>query len=119
MTVRYQQIDMAASKAAAREAALQRKTCEGCALLRIWPRPMCAGEKSPHFRTVRDTYHDRCEFYALKGVQTAPEPPPAPEPARPKPKRMKLVRVRGTDRVVSADEYDRLLARSRAGRVSP
>lgn len=119
MTIRFQHIDIEAAKASAREAALARKTCEGCTALRTYPRPMCAGEKSPHFRTVRDTYHERCQVYSVgmgKGEQPAPPTqPPAPEP--PKPKRMKLVRVRGSDRVVSADEYDRLQARMR--RVSP
>lgn len=65
MTIRYQQTDIAAAKAAARETALARKTCEGCAALQTWPRPQCKGETSPHFRQVRDTYHDRCQVYSV------------------------------------------------------
>jgi hypothetical protein len=45
-----------------------RQTCEGCAHLRIHPRPMCAGEGSPHERRPRETYHDRCRAYSVKGV---------------------------------------------------
>ena len=117
MTARFSQIDIAASKAAAREAASGRKTCEGCALLRTYTRPMCAGEKSPHFRTARDTYHERCQWYSVRGhegrIVTPDMPPPEPEP-EPTRKRMKLVKVRGSDRVVTEKEYDRLLAKNRS-----
>jgi hypothetical protein len=94
-------------------------TCEGCAALRTYPRPMCSGEASPHFRTARDTYHARCASYSVKGVEAppvvkkAPPPPPPAKPHRP----ARLVKLRGVDRVVSEEEYDRLMARSRGRRV--
>lgn len=112
MTARFAHIDIANARASAREALVQRKTCEGCAALRRIPTPMCAREQSPHFRSARDTYHDRCQWYAVAGQEPKPpEPKPAPEP--PKSKRMKLVKVRGTNRLVTEAEYDRLLARGR------
>jgi hypothetical protein len=33
---------------------------------------MCKGEDSPHFRTVRDTYHERCHAFSV----SRPEPKP-------------------------------------------
>ena len=55
-------------RAAAQAAQLvSRQTCEGCAFLRIHPRPMCAAETSANFRRPRDTYQDRCPSYAVKG----------------------------------------------------
>lgn len=116
MTLRTKMQDIEHAKAVAREVTQsQRKTCEGCALLRIYPRPMCSGEQSPHFRTARDTYHPRCQWFSVRGSDGKPAPvaqpePPAPQPAR---KKMKLVRVRGSDRVVSEAEYDQLMARKR------
>lgn len=68
MTRRNQQHDV---KQAASQAAqlVTRQTCEGCAHLRIHPRPMCAAEASPHGRKPRETYHDRCGWYEVKGRQ--------------------------------------------------
>jgi len=48
-----------------------RRTCEGCAHLRIHPRPMCAGDQSPHERTPRETYHERWGWYQVKGRERA------------------------------------------------
>jgi hypothetical protein len=71
-------------KQAASQAAqlVTRQTCEGCAFLRIHPRPMCLSETSPNWRTPRDTYQDRCNAYAVKGrqqpkqnVTSVPRPP--------------------------------------------
>lgn len=110
-------IDLEGARISAREMVMQRKTCEGCAMLRTYPRPMCAGEKSPHFRTVRDTYHERCPVYHVAGMQPAP---PKPEPAPPPPAkkgRVKMVRLRGIDRVVTESEYDALLAQNAKRRV--
>jgi hypothetical protein len=61
-------------KRAAAQAAqlIQRQTCEGCAFLRIHPRPMCAAETSANFRRPRDTYQDRCSSYAVKGRSQHP-----------------------------------------------
>jgi hypothetical protein len=110
MTTRFKQIDMENSKAIAREMNA-RRTCEGCAFLVTHLRPRCMGETSPNFRTPRDTYHERCGVYAVRGrdgkpVERKPEPAPPPVEKR---KRMRLVEVRGTNRVVSEAEYDRLL----------
>jgi hypothetical protein len=68
-------------KAAAAQAAqlVQRLTCEGCAHLRGL-RPKCDAEQSAHYRTPRETFHERCAFYAVKGHMTRPavqEAPPA------------------------------------------
>jgi hypothetical protein len=98
--------------------ASQRRTCEGCAYLRTHLRPMCQAEHGPNFRHVRDTYSDRCGAYAVRGrdgkpTERKPEPPPI---LKPKPKRMRLVEVRGENRAIPEDEYDRLLARNRARR---
>lgn len=41
----------------------QNTSCEGCAHLRTYPRPMCQAETSPHFRTARQTYHPRCTWF--------------------------------------------------------
>jgi hypothetical protein len=116
MTTRFKQIDMENSKAIAREMNA-RRTCEGCAFLVTHLRPRCMGETSPNFRTPRDTYHERCGAYAVRGrdgkpVERKPEPP-APVEKR---KRMRLVEVRGEKRAVTEDEYDRLLARNAARR---
>lgn len=59
--------------ASAQQIATQRKTCEGCTGLRIHPRPMCQAEASPHFRMVRDTYHERCPAFSV-GMQIAAPP---------------------------------------------
>lgn len=57
----------------------QRLTCEGCAALRTKPRPMCQAEGSPHFRRVREPYHDRCPAFSVNGLTiTAPAKDPAP-----------------------------------------
>lgn len=117
MSIRHKHQDIDMAKAIAREMNA-RRTCEGCAFLVTHMRPRCMGEASPNFRTPRDTYHERCGVYAVRGrdgkpVERKPEPkPPAPE----KPKRMRLVEVRGTNRVVSETEYDKLLARNAARR---
>lgn len=54
----------------------RRLTCEGCAGLRIYPRPMCREERSPHFRTARDTYHERCAWFSV-GLATVEDTRPA------------------------------------------
>lgn len=114
-------VEARAAKMSARELLTQRApTCEGCALLRTYPRPMCTGEKSEHFRTVRDTYHPRCQWYAIRGQDGKPAPvapPAAPPPPEPKPRKMKLVRLREIDRIVTEDEYDALLSRNAKRRV--
>jgi len=113
MTTRFKQIDMENSKAIAREMNA-RRTCEGCAFLVTHLRPRCMGETSPNFRTPRDTYHERCGVYAVRGRDGKPvERKPEPAPPVAKPKRMRLVEVRGTNRVVSEAEYDRLLVAGR------
>ncbi len=68
-------------KAASASAAklVQRQTCEGCAHLRGL-RPKCDAEQSAHYRQPRESFHERCTWYAVKGQQAkpvAPEPPPA------------------------------------------
>jgi hypothetical protein len=68
-------------KAAAAQAAqlVQRLTCEGCAYLRGL-RPKCDAEQAPAYRQPRETFHERCQHYAVKGHMArpaAPEPPPA------------------------------------------
>jgi hypothetical protein len=113
MSTRFKQIDMENAKAIAREMTRNR-TCEGCIALRVLPRPMCAGEASPHFRTVRETYHERCASYTVAGRQM-PAPKPV-EPPKRKP-RMKLVKLREGDQLVTEDEYDALLARNLARRA--
>lgn len=59
-------------KAAAAQAAtlVSRQTCEGCAHLRAL-RPMCMDESSPHFRKPRESFNDRCGWYAVAGVKQA------------------------------------------------
>lgn len=114
MSIRHKHLDIEAAKASAREAN-SRRTCEGCAFLVTHLRPRCMGETSPNFRTPRDTYHERCGVYAVRGrdgkpVERKPEPAPPPVEKR---KRMRLVEVRGTNRVVSEAEYDRLLVAGR------
>lgn len=84
MTIRTKMQDIEHAKAVAREVTQsQRKTCEGCALLRMYPRPMCQAEASPHWRTPREPYHDRCDAYAvtLRAVE-APEVKEAPPMSR-------------------------------------
>ena len=118
MSIRHKHLDIEAARASAREMNA-RRTCEGCAFLVTHLRPRCMGETSPNFRTPRDTYHERCGVYAVRGrdgkpVERKPEPAaPAPE----KRKRMRLVEVRGEKRAVTEDEYDRLLARNYARKV--
>lgn len=59
--------DAAAQAEAVRQiTAAQRLTCEGCAGLRLYPRPMCREERSPHFRSARDTYHERCAWFSVR-----------------------------------------------------
>lgn len=41
---------------------VKRQTCEGCAFL-TRERPRCLNEASPHFRSPRESYHDKCGFY--------------------------------------------------------
>lgn len=79
--------------AIAQSVATTRKTCEGCAGLRTWPRPMCKQPSSQHFRTVRDTYHERCASYSVQG-KTA-EPGAQPEPPRAMNNLQVVVRGRG------------------------
>jgi hypothetical protein len=108
MSIRHKHMDIEAARASAREMNA-RRTCEGCAFLVTHLRPRCMGETSPNFRTPRDTYHERCGVYAVRGRDGKPvERKPEPAPVA-KPKRMRLVEVRGTNRVVSEAEYDRLL----------
>lgn len=68
-------------KAAAAQAAqlVQRLTCEGCAHLRGL-RPKCDAEQAPAYRQPRETFHERCQHYAVKGHMARPavqEAPPA------------------------------------------
>lgn len=70
--------DRNAAAAAAQALTLSRKTCEGCAGLRQYPRPMCREERSPHFRTARDTYHERCGLYTVQHASTEPGAPSQP-----------------------------------------
>lgn len=67
MSLRIKRIEKANTQAAA-YLAQQHLTCEGCAFLQRHPRPQCKGETSPHFRMVRDTYHARCETFAVRGI---------------------------------------------------
>ena len=72
-------IDIGTARATARDVAKpQRLTCEGCTGLRKYPRPMCQMECSPHFRMVRDTYHDRCPAFSagVQGVAVVKEAAP-------------------------------------------
>lgn len=78
--------------AVAQHVATITKTCEGCIGLRTYPRPMCASERSPHFRTVRETYHARCSVYA---VGQREEPGAQPEPPRAANNLQVVVRGRG------------------------
>jgi hypothetical protein len=75
---KHQFRDPAAQARAVAQIVNQRRTCEGCAFLRTYPRPMCQGETSPHFRTARDTYHDQCGAFERgqrrEPVQAAPNP---------------------------------------------
>lgn len=66
--IRTKRLDETHLRAAA-DLAQQRLTCEGCAWLARHPRPMCKGENSSHYRTVRETYSERCSGFA---VTTAP-----------------------------------------------
>jgi len=60
---------------------------------------------------------ERCGVYAVRGRDGKPvERKPEPAPPVAKPRRMRLVEVRGTNRVVIEAEYDRLLARNAARR---
>jgi hypothetical protein len=61
--------DTSAQAVAAAHIQKQNTTCEGCAHLRTYPRPMCQAEASPHFRTARDTYHPRCTWYGVRTGQ--------------------------------------------------
>lgn len=44
-------------------------TCQGCAHLRTYPRPICKGEASPHYRMARETYHARCPAFGVRAAQ--------------------------------------------------
>jgi hypothetical protein len=68
-------------KAAAAQAAqlVQRQTCEGCAYLRGL-RPKCEEERADAYRQPRETFHERCQFYAVKGQMARPATP-EPQPA--------------------------------------
>jgi len=66
MTTNHQShFDRLAQRTHLRELAAQRKTCQGCHWLQTWPRPMCKGEASAHYRMVRDTYHERCSSFSM------------------------------------------------------
>ena len=67
MSLRLKRTDQTNLRAATM-LAQQNSTCEGCAFLQRHPRPQCKGEGSAHFRMVRDTYHARCETYAVRGM---------------------------------------------------
>lgn len=102
MAVNTKNMDLEAAKASAREAALARKTCEGCAALQTWPRPQCKGEASPHFRQVRDTYHERCQVYSVRMGQGAPQPvEPAPSAPPSVDAQLRLLKARNRTRRVS------------------
>lgn len=118
MAVNTKHIDLEAAKASAREAALARKTCEGCTALRTYPRPMCAGEKSPHFRTARDTYHERCAFYGVALRQGQVEPEAANEPP-PMSRREVAGEVPKLKRRATDSEHAALWARNATRKVSP
>lgn len=60
------------AKAAAQALTVARKTCEGCAGLRLRPTPMCRQPSSPHFRMVREAYHERCGSYSIVVAGEAP-----------------------------------------------
>lgn len=72
MSLRLKRIDEANLRAAA-ELATRKLTCEGCAWLGRNPRPMCKGEDSPHYRQVRDTYHERCAEFSASAVPKVKE----------------------------------------------
>lgn len=55
---------------------VQRATCEGCVHL-ARERPRCLNEDSEHFRTHRESYHDRCGQFAWR---RKPDPEPAQTP---------------------------------------
>lgn len=55
--------DTSAQAAATAHIQKQNTSCEGCAALRSYPRPMCSEERSNHFRTARETYHPRCTWF--------------------------------------------------------
>jgi|LakMenE18May11ns_1017448.scaffolds.fasta_scaffold9404896_2 hypothetical protein len=80
MSLRFKHIDEAHRRAAA-ELASRKVTCEGCFFLQRHPRPMCKGEDSPHFRTVRDTYHERCHAFSVSKPEPRPPEPRARKPA--------------------------------------
>lgn len=67
MSLRLKRIDETNLRAAA-ELAQRRVTCEGCYWLVRYPRPMCRGEASPHYRTARESYHERCDAFSVTGV---------------------------------------------------
>lgn len=97
----------------------QRLICEGCIGLRTYPRPMCKEKRSPHFRTARDTYHERCPWFAVRiKVEVASQPETAPPP------RHELVGHAANDRRLKVnrkptdDEHAALLARNMARRAS-
>lgn len=71
--------DVEASKAVARQLSTARLTCEGCASLRKYPRPMCSAEASPNYRQPRDTHQQRCAAFNVTmsvSVSVKPEAPP-------------------------------------------
>ena len=76
MSIRTKQLN--AAIAVAQSLAARPVTCEGCIGLRRYPRPMCREESSPHFRTARDTYHNRCSSYSVGRREEPGAQPAAP-----------------------------------------
>lgn len=74
MSLRLKRIDENNLRAAA-ELATRKVTCEGCYWLARHPRPMCKGEDSPHYRTAREAYHERCAAFSVTGVLPVIENP--------------------------------------------
>jgi len=67
MSLRFKHIDEQNRRAAA-ELAARKVSCEGCFWLARHPRPMCRGETSPHYRTARESYHERCHAFSVTGA---------------------------------------------------
>lgn len=97
----------------ARVIVAQRKTCEGCHMLQLWPRPQCKGPTSPHYRMVRDTYHQRCDAFAVRPKADAP---PEPE-ALPLSRGQVAGEVSHLKRRVSDPEHFAMLQRNAARKV--
>lgn len=71
-------IDMSGARELARALITERRTCQGCWALQVYPRGMCRAEASAHYRTPREAYQSRCDAYA---VRAAAEPDPVAEAA--------------------------------------